>query len=96
MKSTNSIEMDTIVVQIEGLVAADMDGEKVMLNITTGKYFGLDQVGSRIWELIETPCAVYEIIQSLRLDYEVHEETCQKDVLTFLGLLQIRGLITIV
>ncbi|SMC98173.1 lasso peptide biosynthesis PqqD family chaperone [Sporomusa malonica] len=86
---------DTIVVQAPGLIAADMDGETVMLNIEKGTYFGLDGIGSRIWELIEKPHTVRMVVVGLLKEYDVEEKTCQDDVLTFLNQLFAQGLIQI-
>ncbi|GBF33822.1 hypothetical protein DCCM_2933 [Desulfocucumis palustris] len=86
----------TIVAQATGLVAADMDGEKVMLNIEKGKYFGLNRVGSRIWELLEKPLTVQEMVAVLLKEYDVEEKNCRQDVLTYLSKLYARGLVAIV
>lgn len=89
------IGLDTNVIQASGLVAADMDGEKVMLNIEKGKYFGLNSIGSRIWELIEHPLVVREMVSALLKEYDVDEVTCQQEVLAFLRKLYVQGLVVI-
>jgi hypothetical protein len=89
------IGIDTIVSQAAGLVAADMDGEKVMLNIEKGKYYGLDVIGSRIWELLEKPRVVRELLSLLLKEFDVEDETCQHDVLVFLSKLYDMGLVDI-
>ena len=66
MEHHKEIGISTIVVQVTGIVAADMNGEKAMLNIEQGKYYGLDRIGSRIWELIERPRTVQEVIAAIR------------------------------
>jgi hypothetical protein len=35
------------------VVWRDVDGEIVLLNVATGQYFGLDEVGSRVWMMLE-------------------------------------------
>ncbi len=52
------ISTETIITQIEEIVASDIDGETVMMSIENGEYYGLDDIGSRIWELIEKPVKV--------------------------------------
>lgn len=78
------------------MVSGNMDGEIVMLSLQRGEYFGLDKVGSRIWELIEHPVTVREIKQILLEEYEVDESTCEKDLVEFLEDLVNKGLIIIV
>lgn len=77
------------------MVSGNMDGEVVMLSIQRGEYFGLDKIGSRIWELLETPLKIEEIKTTLLEEYEVDEETCLRDLIEFLEDLQIKGLIIV-
>lgn len=84
MAALKEIGLDTIVVQASGLVAADLDGEKVMLSIEKGQYFSLNGVAGRIWELLEKPLTVREIVAVLQKEYAVEAETCQVEVLEFL------------
>jgi len=79
------ITTDTVVSQIEEIVDSDIDGETVMMSIENGKYFGLDDIGSRIWELIEHPIEVSDLIDTLLERFDVDRETCERDVLKFLN-----------
>jgi len=42
----------------------DLQGELVLLNLRTGVYFGLDAVGSRIWQLIEDRRSSRDIVEA--------------------------------
>jgi hypothetical protein len=75
------------------MVSGNMDGEIVMLSLQRGEYFGLDKVGSRIWELIEHSTIVGNIKQALLEEYEVDELTCEKDLIEFLEDLGNKGLL---
>jgi hypothetical protein len=92
MKKKN-ISTESIVKQIEDIVASDIDDEKVMMSVEKGQYYGLDPVGSRVWELIEKPIKVSELIDSLLLKYDVDRETCERDVLAFLEELHEDGIL---
>ena len=96
MNKQISIQLETVVVQAGGLIAADMDGEKAMMSVEKGKYYGLDAVGSRIWELIDQPVTVKEVTKALLEEYDMEENTCQRDVYIFLNKLYNEGLISIV
>jgi hypothetical protein len=95
LKAKITIGENAVVSQAAGLVASDLDEKKVMMNIESGKYFGLDNVGSRIWELIEKPHPVHELILELLKEYDVEENTCRQDVLAFLNKLYDQELIDI-
>ena len=48
-------------------------------------YFGLEPVGSRIWELLsKKPGTIKELVALLREEYEVEEEQCAEDVQDFI------------
>lgn len=90
-----SISADSVVSQIEDIVASDIDDEKVMMSIERGSYYGLDPVGSRVWELIDGPVRVSELIDGLLLKYDVDRETCERDVLAFLEELRENGVVRV-
>ena len=75
---------NSVIVRSSELVSSDIDGEVVMMSIENGKYYGLDKVGSRIWEVLENPLSVSELIDQLLVEFEVERETCEKDVMYFL------------
>lgn len=96
MLKTASISLNSKIVQGEGNVVSDMDGEKVMLNIAKGKYFNLGELGGAIWELMGTAIGVNEIITSLLSEYEVEKTDCEQQVLPFVRSLHEEGLIQII
>lgn len=93
--TTSRITCNSTISQIEDIVASDIDNEKVMMSIEKGQYFGLEPTGSRIWEMIETPVRVSDIIDTLLGQYDVDRETCERDLLAFLGELDEAGIIQI-
>lgn len=93
--TTSRITIDSTISQIEDIVASDIDNEKVMMSIEKGQYFGLEPTGSRIWEMIETPAKVSVIIDTLMGQFDVDRETCERDLLAFLGELDEAGIIQV-
>ncbi len=77
------------------LVSTDVDGEKVMMSIDNGEYFGLDSVGSRIWDLIEDPVSVESLVNLLIDEFDVSKEQCEIDTLEFLNELLEKKLLLI-
>lgn len=92
---TQSIATNQLINQAEGYIVSDMDGEKVMLSIQSGKYYNLGQVGGDIWDLIKEPVSIEQIVQSLQSIYEVSQTECEDQVLSFLEKLKEEGLIII-
>ena len=89
------INLDTIINKNLEVDDTDLDGEKVMMNLEKGEYFMMNEVGSRIWEIISKPINVKDIIETLRSEYEVDEETCKCTVIDFLTGLNHAKLISI-
>jgi len=79
-----AISLDTRVARSNELVHSDMDGETVMMSIEQSQYYGLDSVGTRIWDLIENEMRVGDICAALMNEYDVSEQQCQQDVISFL------------
>jgi hypothetical protein len=57
--------------------------ELVMLSISAGRYYGLNSVGARFWELLEAPTTVAQICARLCEEFEVDEQDCQTALLKF-------------
>lgn len=95
IKKNLGIDLDTIINKNLEIDDTDLDGEKVMMNIDKGEYFMMNEVGSRIWEIISEPVNVKRIIDTLCFEYEVDEEICKDTVLKFLGRLNNAELISI-
>ena len=83
----------TVLSRREGLMTADMNGSAVMMDIMTGKYYNLGEVGGRIWELLEEPMTLGALVQKLTAEYDVSADRCRSDMLPFLNTLIERGLL---
>jgi hypothetical protein len=70
-----------------------LDGEAVLLDLASGKYFGLNRVGTRIWELIAEGRAYAELRAVLLQEFEVQGEALDSDLAGLVAELSERGLI---
>ena len=89
------LSTDSIVVVSPEQVSSDLAGEVVMLNLKNGTYYGLDEVGARIWGLIQQPRAVGAVRDAILEEYDVEPERCERDLLALLGELRDNGLIEV-
>jgi hypothetical protein len=67
--------------------------EAVILNLATGTYFGLDSVGSRIWQLITEHGSEESVIETLGTEYEVEEGRLRQDLDHLIRQLMDKGLL---
>jgi hypothetical protein len=93
MTESAPIDLSSVVAQGNDHVAAEVDGEVVMMSVRKGNYYGLDLIGSRIWELIQEPKAVSELCTELTDQFDVDQSQCESDVLKFLNDLAAQDLI---
>ena len=73
----------TIIRRNNDILASDIDGEKVMMSIQQGEYYGLGKTGSFIWDHIEQPISIKKLVELITEKYEVNKEQCLQDILPF-------------
>lgn len=95
VKKDFTINIDDIISKNLEIDDTDLDGEKVMMNLDKGQYFMMNEVGSRVWDIIEEPTKVNEIINILTNEYDVDSKTCKDNVVDFLGRLNNADLISV-
>jgi len=78
------------------LNAVAMDGELVMMGLERGEYYGLRDVAAAVWENLAQPRTLDELCALVSAEYDVTAETCEPDVVAFLGQLQAKDLVQIV
>jgi hypothetical protein len=70
-----------------GVVEAQFDQVRVLLNDDL-EYLGLDEVGQRIWELLDRPRTLSGLVDALTEEYDVSEADCTRDVEGFVEALE--------
>ncbi|HEY0733678.1 MAG TPA: lasso peptide biosynthesis PqqD family chaperone [Herpetosiphonaceae bacterium] len=79
------ISKSAVVVATKEQVSSDLEGEAVILNLKNGMYYGLDAIGSRIWELLQQPQSVAALRDAIMAEYDVDAERCERDLLALLS-----------
>ncbi|MGH9279926.1 MAG: PqqD family protein [Acidimicrobiales bacterium] len=77
----------------EGVLHQHLGAETVLLHLTTETYYGLDEVGSRVWQLLQEHDTVDPIVAALVSEYEVDEPALRADLERLLEQLAETGLI---
>ena len=84
MNNNMKIHIEDIIYRDPEMLSSNMDGETVMMSLENSEYYGLNEIGTRIWELTEKKISVKNLIKILMDEYDVDENTCRTDVLEFL------------
>ena len=77
----------------DSVLSQEVSGETVLLDLHTEKYFGLDPVGTRVWQLLAERKRVGEILSALGIEFDAERDRLESDVMAFLGHLLEAGLI---
>jgi hypothetical protein len=72
-----------------------MDDEVVILSVERGSYFGLDEIGSEIWQRLESPIRVEALCDALVAKYDADRSTIERDVLALLERLAAEDLVSV-
>lgn len=89
------ITADSIVVAAPAQLSASVGDDAVIAGVARGNYYGLNAVGARVWQLIQTPTRPRDLRQTLAAEYDVTAEACEADVLELLERLHDEGLIEV-
>jgi len=80
----------------DAVIEAEIDQEIVALSIERGTCYGMNPVGSRIWNLIAEPIRICDLCEILVGAYRVDPEVCERQVLDLLEGLRAEGLVAMV
>ena len=73
----------------------ELHGEAVLLNLKSGVYFGLDAVGTRVWQLFEKHELLADIAEAIVAEFDVPEERCSTDLLALIADMEREGLVVV-
>src|SRR5262245_19054128 len=91
----SNVSLATALRVSDDVVFRELDGEAVLLNLVSGIYFGLDQIGTRMWCLIEQHGQLDGVVRVLRDEYDAPAETLEQDLVNLTSQLLDKGLLVI-
>ena len=77
----------------EDAVASAVGGETVILHLGNGNYYGLDTVGTLLWEGLKQGKLPTEICETILSEYEVERSVVENDLAQFLEELKANELV---
>ena len=89
------ISENTTISPTQGQISSELSGEAIILNLDSGIYYGLNEVGARVWELIQQPRSFSELLDALIEEYDVSIEDCKQDLTKILIELREANLVEI-
>jgi hypothetical protein len=61
--------------------------------MSTGTYFGLNEVGCRVWSMVQKPCTYDEIVSEVLEEYEVDRAQLESDLCALIESMLRAGLV---
>lgn len=92
---TRRIQPSSLLTRSTSVIDSEIDNEVVMMSLQAGQYFGLDQIGARIWQLLSAERTIAELCEQLASEYDVTREQCENDVLAFVNELLANDILTV-
>ena len=77
------------------VLTQEVGGETVILDLKSESYFGLEEVGTRIWQLLQEQEDIQTITTTMLNEYDVEEEQLEKDIQNLLTQLNKAGIVTL-
>lgn len=89
------LSVQSIVVASHQQVSCPLGDESAILSLTNTVYYGLNPVGTRVWNLLQKPRSIGELRDALVDEYDVEAERCERDLLELLEKMSAEGLIEV-
>ena len=80
----------------DGVMLRELNNEAVILNVNSERYFGLDEMGTRMWQLLTESETIQQAYDALLESYEVEPDTLRNDMTRLIEELVQHGLLEIV
>ena len=87
-----ALSLDQSLAIREDALFRELDGEGVVLDLASGRYFGVDRVGARIWQLLAGGATLRDVRDRLVEEFDASADVIERDLLEFATLLIARGL----
>jgi hypothetical protein len=87
--------LESIVKIPESVLSQQISGESVLLDMDSEQYFGLDEVGTRIWQLLTEHGRLAEVYAAMLAEFDVEPAVLERDLANLIAALADRGLVQI-
>jgi hypothetical protein len=89
------LTLSSIIQRDSDVICSEADQDLIMVSIAKGCYYGLSDVAREIWDAIEHPKRVSDLVGGLRASYDVNPSLCEEQTLSFLEALLEEGLLQV-
>ena len=87
--------MNSEIIIPQEVMSQEVSGETVLLDLQSESYFGLDEVGTRIWQLLQEHGDLQFVFEIMQQEYDVEPDKLKADLDELIEKLRKSGLITL-
>ena len=91
----SGISLESRVAISEDTVFRELDGEAVILQLDSGMYYGLDPIGTRLWQLMGTHGRLRQVYDAALAEFDVDPAVLERDLLKLVSDLTSRNLLVV-
>ena len=91
----SSLDLSAIVIPSPEVLVQELDGEAVLLNLESERYFGLDDVGTRVWQHLLEHRRLERVCEEMQKEFDVDESRLRADILQLVEELIDAGIVTV-
>ena len=89
------MNLNQIITLSPDVISQEVSGETVLLDLNSENYFGLDEVGTRVWQLIESCGNLQQVYDTMLAEFAVEPDQLEDDLEQLLADIEKAGLITL-
>jgi len=89
------ISLNSRVRILDDVLFQELQGEAVLLNLKTGVYLGLDQLGTQIWQLLQADGSLGKVSEVILQEYDVTPEKLTQDLVSLVAQMEQQGLVEV-
>ena len=88
-------KLPTNITLADDVLFKELQGEAVLLHLGSESYYGLDDVGTRMWQLLNEQHDMDDVVKKLLAEYDVEEASLRSDLAQLINQLADAGLIQV-
>lgn len=92
---TEQLSGDTVVAKSDSFLAETVDGELIILNKQSGTYYTIDGIGDELWQELQEPVSIDELVDSVCNNYNIDPDDSRDDIQSFVSQLLAAELVEI-
>ncbi len=69
------------------VTSCELAGGAALLDLKSSTYYTLNVVGAQVWSVLERPCSLAELVESVTSRFDVDRQKCEVDMLKLLDQL---------